>query len=117
MRVNIRRVDSLDIPRLICSLQVELFDTVDAIKYQIYELTNIPPPSQSLIVHQDDNTHHVLTEGETCSAYPIAEGTDIMLVVLENRVTSSGVFEECKLNFMAQIPSIWLNPLIKVFYT
>jgi hypothetical protein len=117
MRVNIRRVDSLDIPRSICSLQVELFDTVDAIKYKIYELTNIPPAKQSLIVYQDDNTHHVLTEGETCSAYPIVDGTDIMLVVLEHVVTTTGVFEECKLNLMAQIPSIWLNPLIKVFFT
>lgn len=114
MRVNIHRVDSLDIPRSICSLQVELYDSVDTIKYKIYELTNIPPAKQRLIVYQDDNTQHVLTEGETCSAYPIADGTDIMLVVLEHVATSSGVLEECKLNVMAHIPSIWLNPLIKV---
>lgn len=114
MKVNIHRVDSLDMPRSICSLEIELFDRIDTLKYKIYELTNIIPQRQRLIVYQDDNSQHVLTEGETCSAYPIADGTDIMLILLEHDLKTSGGFEEFKQHGLAQIPSIWMNPIIKV---
>lgn len=117
MKVNIHRVDSLDIPRFICSLEIELFDRIYTLKYKVYELTNIIPQRQRLIIYQDNHVQHDLTEGETCSDYPIVDNTDIMLIVLDHESKSTGHFEETKQHGIGQIPSIWLNPIIKVIIT